>query len=219
MKITAALCILACVVASVQSAAPANCKDEVAYANKWEYTGSKGNAACKKYMACPMQHEKMVPQVKQCKRLTYFDPTSATCSSKYKCPVTEKEKNAAKEKANAIATAQTTYDEKKKATDEKKTALVAAEKTKTETAATAAADNKAMEAAKKAVADKKAECEEAKIEALETAETQATEKAGLSKTAAGNAETAVTTATGEHTTAKGESDDAKTALDAAKKAE
>jgi len=215
MKITAALCILACVVASVQSAAPANCKDEVAYANKWEYTGTKGNAACKKYMACPMQHEKMVPQVKQCKRLTYFDPTSATCSSKYKCPVTEKEKTDAKVKTAAIKVAEDEHTPLAADTAAKKTAMEAADKASADAVTKAATDAAALVAADKAVSDKEAACKKETDALKETAATAKTDDTAA-KEAVETTATAAGTAKSEYDEAKVKSDESQVKLDTAK---
>merc|ERR1719154_828003 len=73
MKIAAAICILACVVAAVQAAdAPAHCKDETAYLNKWTYPGD--NADCKKYLACPIQHEKNGPGKKAMQKIEVLRP-------------------------------------------------------------------------------------------------------------------------------------------------
>jgi len=218
MKITAAICILACVVAAVQGAdAPANCKDETAYLNKWPYTGDEDNSACKRYMVCPLKHEKMVPQAKKCKRLKYFDPTTATCSSTYKCPKTDAEKTAAKEKAAAIKTAEDEHTPLAADTAAKKTAMEAADKASADAVTKAATDAAALVAADKAVADKEAACK-TEVEALKATAATAKTADEAAKAAVTSTATAAGTAKTDYDTAKGKSDASQTKLDAAKAA-
>merc|ERR1719154_209587 len=214
MKIAAAICILACVGAAGQAAdAPANCKDETAYLNKWTYTGD--NADCKKYLACPIQHEKMVPVKKQCKRLKYYDPTTATCSSTYKCPKTDEEKTAAKTKADTIKAAEDKLTPLETDTATKLKAKEEAEKTKTDAEAKAKTDAAALEAATKAVTDLDEKCKKDK-EALETKKTEATKADEDAKKAVTDATQPATDAASAYETAKGLSDTAKTELETAK---
>jgi len=218
MKITAALCILACVVAAVQSAdAPANCKDEVAYANKWTYTGSLANDDCKRYMACPLKHEKMVPQVKKCKRLKYFDPTLAACSSTYKCPKTDEDKTKAKDKADKIKAAEDKLTPLETNTAAKLKAKEEAEKTKTDAEAKAKTDAAALEAATKAVTDLEEKCTTDK-DTLDRKKVEATKADEAAKKAVTDATQPATDAATEYETAKGKSDTAKTELETAKAA-
>jgi len=218
MKITAALCVLACVVAAVQAAdAPANCKDETAYLNKWTYTPTSetDNADCKKYMVCPIKHEKMVPQMKRCKRLKYFDPTTSTCSSTYKCPKTTEEKTAAKTKAAAIKTAEDEHTPLAADTAAKKTAMEAADKASADAVTKAATDAAALVAADKAVADKEAACK-TEIDALKATAATAKTDDTAAKAAVGTTATAAGTAKTAYDTAKGLSDASQVKLDAAK---
>jgi len=214
MKITAALCILACVVASVQSAAPANCKDQVAYATNWEYTGALNNDNCIRYLTCPVSSEHMVPSPRKCKR-SYFDPTKGVCSKTYKCPKTTEEKAAAKAKAAKIAAAQTKYDTAAATTKAAKEKVDGLTKTSTEADAKAKTDAAALVTANAAVTAKEAACT-AEIAALKTTQTAAVATDKASKAAATAAKTPIADATTAYNTAKAASDTAATELTAAK---